>query len=116
MTDAGRRAVAAFLAAPEVQVSRMTKKGIREFDARGAVLRLVEAGPADEPADDAPGSGEGLILEVWLRHQEPAVRPDDVLSGLRRVGDLPDGAPPRLTRLEQGTWDDATGSIGDPLG
>ncbi|MEZ5093836.1 TIGR03936 family radical SAM-associated protein [Nocardioides sp.] len=114
--DAGRRAVEAFLAAPEVQVSRMTKKGIREFDARGAVLRLVEAGPADEPADDAPGRGEGLILEVWLRHQEPAVRPDDVLSGLRRVGDLPDSAPPRLTRLEQGTWDDATGSIGDPLG
>ena len=31
-------AVDAFLAADEVLVERMTKKGLREFDARGAVL------------------------------------------------------------------------------
>ncbi len=99
------RAVAAFLAADEVRVQRMTKKGLRDFDARAAVLRLGEAG--DE--------GEQVVLEVWLRHQEPAVRPDDVLSGLRAVGGLPDGPAPRVTRLAQGPWDAEGQSIGDPL-
>ena len=55
------------------------------------------------------------MLEVWLRHQEPAVRPDDVLSGLRAVGGLAAGPAPRLTRLTQGPWDAEGQSIGDPL-
>ena len=36
----GRRAVAAFLAAEEVLVERMTKKGLRTFDCRAAVVSL----------------------------------------------------------------------------
>ncbi len=86
----------------------MTKKGLRDFDARAAVLRLAETGAVDE-------KGEQAELEVWLRHQEPAVRPDDVLSGLRAVGDLPDDPAPRVTRLAQGPWDEAEQAIGDPL-
>ncbi len=41
--DEAERAVAAFLAAPEVPVERMTKKGMRTFDARGAVRSLAVA-------------------------------------------------------------------------
>src|SRR4051794_1356279 len=52
--DTARRAVAAFLAAPEVQVQRLTKNGIRTFDARGAVVR-AEVVVGD--ASDSPGPG-----------------------------------------------------------
>src|ERR1044072_281442 len=38
--DAARAAAAAFLAADEVVVQRMTKKGLRSFDSRVAVLEL----------------------------------------------------------------------------
>jgi radical SAM-linked protein len=106
--DAVTAAVAAFLARETVGVERMTKKGLRSFDSRAAVLAL-EVTPGD-PAYDA-----GSRLTVVLRHTEPAVRPDDVLSGLTRVGGLEIGGAPRVTRLSQGPLDEATGSIGDPL-
>src|SRR4051812_30937281 len=67
-------AVAAFLAADEVLVERMTKKGLRSFDSRAAVLSLTVS-----------GDGDGAALDLVLRHLEPAVRPDDVLSGLASV-------------------------------
>ena len=50
-----------------------------------------------------------------LRHTEPAVRPDDVLTALRQVGHLDQPGAPLLTRLEQGPLDPVTGEIGDPL-
>jgi hypothetical protein len=43
------------------------------------------------------------------------VRPDDVLTGLRQVGGLEDAGAPLVTRLAQGPFDEATGTIGDPL-
>jgi len=94
-------AVAAFLAAEAVPVQRMTKKGLREFDCRAAVVRLAVA--------------EGASLDLVLRHQEPAVRPDDVVSGLVAVGGLEVTGPPLLTRMAQGPLDEATGEVGDPL-
>ena len=97
-------AVSGFLAAGEVPVQRMTKKGLRDFDSRAAVLSLV-ASPADE----------GARLDLVLRHLEPAVRPDDVLSGLTAVGGIDLAGVPLLTRLAQGPFDPATGQIGDPL-
>jgi radical SAM-linked protein len=100
-------AVSAFLAADEVPVQRMTKKGLRDFDARAAVLRL-ELGPVSETAGE-------VELEVVLRHGEPAVRPDDVLSGLSRVAGLTLAEAPRVTRREQGPWYAAAGTICDPL-
>ncbi len=106
--DEAVRAVAAFLARAEVPVQRMTKKGLRDFDARGAVLGLAVVDPSGT-------AGAAVELEVVLRHQEPAVRPDDVLSGLREVGGLAPSEPPLLTRLEQGPWHDGSGTIGDPL-
>ncbi len=97
-------AVASFLAAPSVGVERMTKKGLRSFDSREAVLAL-----------SATSYDAGTALEVVLRHTEPAVRPDDVLSGLRLVGGLDAPGTALLTRLEQGPYDAASGAIGDPL-
>lgn len=97
-------AVDAFLAAEAVQVERMTKKGLREFDCRAAVVSLGVV-PRDV----------GSRLDLVLRHGTPAVRPDDVLSGLRVTSGLQVGEGPLLTRLAQGPLDDATGAIGDPL-
>ena len=95
------QAVTAFLATEAVPVQRMTKKGLREFDCRAAVVSLT--------------AGEGGRVELVLRHQEPAVRPDDVLSGLAAVGGLEITGAPLLTRLSQGPLDPATGEVGDPL-
>lgn len=92
-------AVVQFLAAEEVLVERMTKKGMREFDARGAVLSLQ--------AVDAS-------LDLVLRHSVPAVRPDDVLRGLAAVAGLDAGEAPLMTRLAQGPLQ-ADGRVGDPL-
>jgi radical SAM-linked protein len=96
-------AVGRFLAAPEVLVERMTKKGMREFDARAAVVAL-----AVEPA------GTGAVLDVVLRHGTPAVRPDDVLRGLAVVTGLDAGEAPLMTRLAQGPLT-AGHEVGDPL-
>lgn len=97
------RAVAAFLAAPAVEVERMTKNGRRVFDARQAVVAL-EASEGDGCA----------ILRVVVQHVTPAVRPDDVLTGLRAVSDLATPVPPAVTRLAQGPLT-ADGEVGDPL-
>jgi len=100
------RAVAAFLAADEVVVQRMTKKGLRDFDSRAAVLSLEAA-----PGPDADRS----VLDLLLRHVEPAVRPDDVLTALGSAGGLEVVGVPLLTRLAQGPLDPETGELGDPL-
>lgn len=97
-------AVAAFLGADAVPVERMTKKGVRQFDCRAAVVAM----------STAPREG-GSRLDLVLRHVEPAVRPDDVLSGLASVGGLELGGAPLLTRLAQGPLDETTGEVGDPL-
>jgi radical SAM-linked protein len=96
-------AVARFLAEAEVPVERMTKKGLRAFDSRAAVVSLTVA-----------ESGRGAALDVVLRHGVPSVRPDDVLSGLRIVAGLEGGDQALLTRVAQGPLA-ADGSIGDPL-
>jgi radical SAM-linked protein len=83
-----REAVAAFLALETVQVDRMTKNGLRTFDARAAVasLSVVESG-----------------LDLVLAHTVPLVRPDDVLSALSRIEPRwQPGEPPRMTRRQQG--------------
>ncbi|SFC38743.1 radical SAM-linked protein [Nocardioides terrae] len=106
--DEAAGAVAAFLAAGEVLVERMTKKGLRQFDARGAVVSL-----------EAEASGSGSRLRLLLRHGTPAVRPDDVIAGLTAAGGLkvgPEhGGLALLTRLAQGPFDEAAATIGDPL-
>jgi radical SAM-linked protein len=118
--EAGR-AVAAFRDADEVLVERMTKNGMRNFDARAAVsaIEAVAAGDTAATSDDTSASGispggsgvgEGdgqqgrpcAILRLVVRHLTPAVRPDDVLTGLGRVAGLVPPVPPQVTRLAQG--------------
>ncbi|KUH35190.1 MULTISPECIES: TIGR03936 family radical SAM-associated protein [Streptomyces] len=105
------RAVAAFLAADAVEVQRRTKNGLRSFDARAAVAGL-ETVPA---AGDRPADGPCAILRLVVRHVTPAVRPDDVLSGLRAVADLAPPVPAAVTRLAQGLFDEESGTVTDPL-
>jgi hypothetical protein len=109
---AAEKAVAAFLGSSEVLVERMTKQGRRSFDARAAVTRCEVA---DEP--DLPSGAVAVpcaIIDLVVRQVTPAVRPDDVLSGLRVVAGLEPPVPPRVTRLAQGTLT-AHGEITDPL-
>ena len=89
-----------FLAKDVVLVERMTKKGLREFDARAAVVAL---------------EAQHSRLTMTLAHQVPLVRPDDVLAGLRMAS--PEFAlqePPVLTRLTQGRLDHDSGVIAEP--
>lgn len=103
-------AVAAFVAADEIEVERLTKKGRRRFDARSAVSALQLDRRADDAAD-APCA----ILRMVVRHATPAVRPDDVLTGLRQVADLAPPSPPLVTRLAQGPLNADSGELADPL-
>ncbi|MEU5884494.1 TIGR03936 family radical SAM-associated protein [Spirillospora sp. NPDC047279] len=103
-------AVAAFLAADEIEVERLTKKGRRRFDVRAAVSALEQDRRAEETAD-APCA----ILRMVVRHTTPAVRPDDILTGLRQVADLAPPSPPLVTRLAQGPLDAGAGGLADPL-
>ncbi|MCW2600062.1 MAG: hypothetical protein JWM02_1891 [Frankiales bacterium] len=96
-------AVTAFEAAESVEVERMTKNGRRVFDTRGAVVSMA-----------ATQHDNCAILEVVVQHVTPAVRPDDVLSGLRSVSDLVTPVPPAATRLAQGPLT-AEGEVADPL-
>ena len=86
-------AVAALLAAESLTVERMTKSGLREFDARGAIVALWVI-------DDR-------TLGLVSRHVVPLVRPDDVLQALGRVQPRFAFAQPALpTRLAPGLWRD----------
>ena len=113
-------AVAAFLAAPEVLVERLTKQGRRTFDTRAAVVRLDCSDLeilSDSAIGDLPSEVTDIpcaILDLVVRQVTPTVRPDDVLSGLRVVADLEPPVPPRATRLAQGVLTDQ-GELVDPL-
>lgn len=102
-----RTAVAAFLARDRVEVERVLKDGKRMLDARVPVVAL---GVVEPPADDSYA-----ILDMVVQHLTPAVRPDDVLAGLREVADLVPPVPALVTRLAQGHLDTQTGQIDDPL-
>jgi radical SAM-linked protein len=107
-TAAAEAAVRQFLATDEVMVERMTKKGLRQFNCRAAVVSL-----ASQPTPET--GGECAILDVVLRHGTPSVRPDDVLAGLREIAGLEAGTAPLHERLAQGPLDPQTGTVGDPL-
>jgi radical SAM-linked protein len=116
-----RRAVAAFLAADEVLVDKLTKNGRRNIDARGPVVTLAVV-PSIAEGETAGTTGipdevtvaRCAILDLVVRQVTPTVRPDDVLSGLRVVADLESPVAPRATRLAQGALT-AQGEIVDPL-
>lgn len=111
--DAARVAVEAFLGAKRVEVERLTKKGRRRFDVREPVLRL-QVVRDDRRAASALGV-PCAILRMIVRNVTPAVRPEDVLNGIRQVAAVTPRTPPRVTRLEQGPWDERAGRLVDPL-
>lgn len=123
--EQAQHAVAVFLAAESVEVERMTKNGRRAFDARAAVISMSvdrTAAAAEAPATPvgvsiamAPSHlGSCAILTMVVQHVTPAVRPDDVLTGLRSVGGLATPVPPAATRLAQGPLT-ATREVADPF-
>lgn len=92
-------AVAALLATESLEVQRMTKTGLRQFDVRTAVVRLTS---------------QGETFELVSAISEPLVRPDDVVQALQQLRPgLKATQPALITRLEQGTWDGA--AMLDPL-
>ncbi len=98
--EIGERAVATFLAQDSVLVHRMTKNGLRSFDARPAVRVLAV---------------EMAKLVLVIQHQEPLVRPDDVLSALTQLdAEFAPREVPILTRMTQGILDVGTGTIAEP--
>ncbi|MFB9235883.1 TIGR03936 family radical SAM-associated protein [Plantactinospora siamensis] len=107
-----RAAVEKFRSAAEVPVERLTKQGRRTFDTRGAVISIdvIEENETPSEVTGVPCAILGLVV----RQVTPTVRPDDVLSGLRVVADLEPPAPPRATRLAQGTLT-AQADLVDPL-
>ena len=106
--EAAAQAVARFMAADSVTVDRMTKRGLRTFDCREAVVSMSARA-------DVVGGVECAIMDVVVRHATPAVRPDDILAGLRETAGLDAPVPPLQTRMAQGPLDPGTGTVGDPL-
>lgn len=98
----------AFLAADEVAIERIMKRGPRTIDCRAAVVTISARLDASNPDPCA-------ILAMVVRHVTPSVRPDDVLAGLRSSGGLKLEQTPIATRLAQGPLDSETGTVGDPL-
>ncbi|GAA3441197.1 TIGR03936 family radical SAM-associated protein [Planomonospora venezuelensis] len=108
-------AVERFNAAERIEVERLTKKGMRRFDAREVVLNLHAIEGGETTAGQA-SSQSCVILRMVVRHATPAVRPDDVLTGLRLVADFAPPSPPEVTRLAQGPLDVHIGGPADPFG
>lgn len=109
--DEAARAATAFLSTGAVEVRRQTRKGVRAFDARAAVVSLASLPGGSE----VPGPRPCAILRLVVRHLTPAVRPDDVLSGLRATADLAPPVAAAVTRLAQGPLDEETGTVTDPF-
>ena len=104
-----QRAIDVFLVRDEVLVTRLTKDGRREIDARGSVLSMSVSGVAA-----APPTAERAILAMVVRQATPAIRPDDVLAALAAVDGLALTAPAKAVRLAQGLLD-GDGGVSDPL-
>src|SRR6266704_2218076 len=104
--DDAASAVRAFLAAPTVEVERLTSKGTRVLDARAAVVSLTSAAtPADADVTRRAGTDPAAgcaILRMIVRQMTPAVRPEDILAALRDLSALEPESPPLATRLWQG--------------
>jgi radical SAM-linked protein len=99
-------AAAAFLSAEVVLVTRLTKDGRRELDARAPIVSLRVSGGSE--------TGDRAILDLVVRQATPSIRPDDVLAALYSLGATEASEPARATRLAQGPLE-TDGSVGDPL-
>jgi len=99
--EAAGAAAREFLAAGDAYVERLTNKGVRRLDARGAVLSMDVGSRASDDHSSACA-----IIRMVVRHTEPAVRPEDVLAALRQIAGLAPASPPAVTRMAQGVLGD----------
>jgi radical SAM-linked protein len=98
-TDLVDRTVRNFLSADSAITERMTKNGLRSFDARESVVSIDVA---------------GSTLSLVTRHLTPLVRPDDVLTAMSRLVPAFDPQNPLITRIRQGSLD-PSGQIVEPF-
>ncbi|MDR0959414.1 MAG: TIGR03936 family radical SAM-associated protein [Propionibacteriaceae bacterium] len=89
-----------YLAADEALATRLTKNGERTFDTRPAVLNLTTTGDR--------------TCAMTLRHEEPLVRPDDVVAAAAGLLGHTLTSPPLLKRTGHGHLD-AEGTLTSPL-
>jgi radical SAM-linked protein len=108
------RAVELFLSQESVVVERLTKNGRRQLDARAATVSMTASMTASLSASTDHRDVACATLSLVVRHVTPAVRPEDVLSGLMIVADLVPLVPPEATRYAQGLLTEA-GEVADPL-
>jgi hypothetical protein len=79
------QAIERLLCATSCLVTRSGAKGAKQLDVRTSIISM---------------SAKSGVLRVTLRHNEPLVRPSDVVSALVSLGCSLDGEP-LYTRLEQ---------------
>jgi len=96
-------AVGKFMTLTSVVVERPTKDGHREVDARAGVVAASVSTPTNR--DSGLEATPCATLNLVVRHTTPAVRPDDVLTAMRRAADLSTPVTPVVTRLAQGLLD-----------
>ena len=102
--EAAAEAVTGFLALSHAPVERRTDKGVRQLDARTAVVEMsvLDADDRDVSRHGTVTSQEDCaILRMVVLHQAPAVRPEDVLTALGAGQGLVPSSPPLTTRLSQ---------------
>lgn len=105
--DLLEKAVNSLLGLEIAEVERLTKQGMRKFDARGSILGLrLKEDPSEEGC---------AILEAVVRAGSPTVRPDDVLSALKSAGGLALTVPPMVTRRAQGMLTESVFQLQDPF-
>jgi radical SAM-linked protein len=105
--EAVSSAVQAFLGSSTAVVERLTSKGMRQLDARAAVVSL-EVGRHVGP--DLPDGC--AILRMVVQQLTPAVRPEDILTALSQFAAPAPTSPPVVTRLWQGALASAATSTG----
>ena len=101
------RAAQAFLALGEAPVEKVTKDGRRTVDARPPVLELRLSDSGVSELEETDTSAHCAILDLVVRHVQPTVRPDDVLTALRQAAALTTPVTPMVTRLAQGLLGEA---------
>lgn len=112
-------AASQLMSCKELMITKKTKKGPREVDARAAIVTLEVREPGDAVGHDTQSARHlpsgCAILEAVVRHTTPVVRPDDVLTALRDVANLAPDEPPVAIRLAQGLLDEDAATVADPL-
>jgi radical SAM-linked protein len=100
-------AVQAFLGTSSAVVERLTSKGMRQLDARAAVVSLEVSRHVGPDLPDGCA-----ILRMVVQQMTPAVRPEDILTALAQFSAPAPTSPPVVTRLWQGSLASAATSTG----